>query len=156
TSMAPKDEAELRQMMWTAYRHAAAGRGPIGVRFPRGAGGGARLDAPLTELTIGVSETLREGDGVAILAYGHPAGAALEAAEILAKDGLHATRARRWPAGGGDPGGWVGGWRRTKIRGQRCERSGFPRPSSRRWPSRCRRSCSLRRPSPPIRCRTSS
>src|SRR5437867_324609 len=91
TLMAPKDEAELRQMMWTAYRHAAAGRGPIGVRFPRGAGVGATLDAPLTELTIGVSETLREGDGVAILAYGHPVGAALEAAEILAKDGLEAT-----------------------------------------------------------------
>src|SRR5438132_7399101 len=89
--MAPKDEAELRQMVWTAYRHAAAGRGPIGVRFPRGAGVGATLDAPLTELTIGVSETLREGDGVAILAYGHPVGAALEAAEILAKDGLEAT-----------------------------------------------------------------
>src|SRR5438876_351519 len=91
TLMAPKDEAELRQMMWTAYRHAAAGRGPIGVRFPRGAGVGATLDAPLPELTIGVSETLREGDGVAILAYGHPVGAALEAAEILAKDGLEAT-----------------------------------------------------------------
>src|SRR5881296_361202 len=91
TLMAPKDEAELRQMMWTAHRHAAAGRGPIGVRFPRGAGVGAALDAPLTELTIGVSETLREGDGVAILAYGHPVGAALEAAEILAKDGLEAT-----------------------------------------------------------------
>src|SRR5207253_10704736 len=91
TLMAPKDEAELRQMMWTAYRHAAAGRGPIGVRFPRGAGVGATLDAPLTELSIGVSETLREGDGVVILAYGHPVGAALEAADILAKDGLEAT-----------------------------------------------------------------
>ncbi|TMC75714.1 MAG: 1-deoxy-D-xylulose-5-phosphate synthase [Chloroflexi bacterium] len=91
TLMAPKDEAELRQMMWTAYRHAAAGRGPIGVRFPRGAGVGATLDAPLTELSIGVSETLREGDGVVILAYGHPVSAALEAANILAKDGLEAT-----------------------------------------------------------------
>src|SRR5256885_4314640 len=91
TLMAPKDEAELRQMMWTAYRHAAAGRGPIGVRFPRGAGVGATLDAPLTELTIGVSEPLREGDGVAILAYGHPVGAAMEAAEMLARDGLEAT-----------------------------------------------------------------
>jgi 1-deoxy-D-xylulose-5-phosphate synthase len=91
TLMAPKDEAELRQMMWTAYRHALAGRGPIGVRFPRGAGVGAALDAPLAELSIGVSETLREGDGIAILAYGHPVGAALEAADILAKDGLEAT-----------------------------------------------------------------
>src|SRR6266545_3010462 len=91
TLMAPKDEAELRQMVWTAYRHAAAGRGPVGVRFPRGTGVGAALDAPLAEIPIGVSETLREGEGIAILAYGHPVGAAMEAAEILARDGLEAT-----------------------------------------------------------------
>src|SRR5207247_7186563 len=77
TLMAPKDEAELRQMVWTAYRHAAANRGPIGLRFPRGTGSGVALDAPLSEIPIGVSETLREGDGIAILAYGHPVAAAL-------------------------------------------------------------------------------
>src|SRR5437867_10008598 len=91
TLMAPKDEAELRQMVWTAYRHAAAGRGLIGLRFPRGTGAGVALDAPLAEIPIGLSETLREGDGLAILAYGHPVGAAMEAAEILARDGLEAT-----------------------------------------------------------------
>jgi 1-deoxy-D-xylulose-5-phosphate synthase len=91
TCMAPKDEAELRQMLWTAYRHAAARRGPIAVRFPRGTGFGVALDTPLAELAIGVSETLREGDGIAILAYGHPVNAALEAAEILSRDGLEAT-----------------------------------------------------------------
>jgi 1-deoxy-D-xylulose-5-phosphate synthase len=91
TCMAPKDEAELRQMLWTAYRHAAARRGPIAVRFPRGTGFGVALDTPLAELQIGVSETLREGDGIAILAYGHPVNAAVEAAEILARDGLEAT-----------------------------------------------------------------
>src|SRR5205807_660042 len=53
TLMAPKDEAELRQMLWTAYRHAAAGRGPVGVRFPRGTGFGVSLDAPLAELALG-------------------------------------------------------------------------------------------------------
>ena len=91
TLMAPKDEAELRQMVWTAYRHAAAGRGPVGVRFPRGAGAGVALDAELAEIPIGESETLREGDGITILAYGHPVAAAMEAAEILARDGLEAT-----------------------------------------------------------------
>ncbi|TMG35749.1 MAG: 1-deoxy-D-xylulose-5-phosphate synthase [Chloroflexi bacterium] len=91
TLMAPKDEAELRQMVWTAYRHAAARRGPIGVRFPRGTGTGVPLDAPLAEVPIGVSETLREGTDLVILAYGHPVSAALEAAEALARDGLEAT-----------------------------------------------------------------
>ncbi|HEV8534682.1 MAG TPA: 1-deoxy-D-xylulose-5-phosphate synthase [Candidatus Limnocylindria bacterium] len=90
TLMAPKDEGELRQMIWTAYRYAAAGRGPVGVRFPRGIGVGAALDASV-EIPIGVSETLREGDDIVILAYGHPVGAALEAAELLARDGLEAT-----------------------------------------------------------------
>jgi 1-deoxy-D-xylulose-5-phosphate synthase len=89
--MAPKDEAELRDMLWTAHRHAAAQRGPIGVRFPRGAGFGVALtDAP-REIPIGVSETLREGDDLVILAYGQPVNAALEAAEALAREGLQVT-----------------------------------------------------------------
>src|SRR5919204_711519 len=91
TLMAPKDEAELRQMIWTAYRHAAAGRGPIAVRFPRGAGFGVALDGALGEIPLGTSETLREGDDVAIVAYGQPVNAALEAANLLAADGVEAT-----------------------------------------------------------------
>ena len=91
TLMAPKDEAELRQMLWTGYRHAAARRGPIGIRFPRGTGTGVPLDAPLAEMPIGVSETLREGADLVILAYGQPVSAALEAANVLSRDGLEVT-----------------------------------------------------------------
>ena len=91
TLMAPKDEAELRQMLWTAYKHAAAGRGPVGLRFPRGTGVGVSLDAPLAEIPLGVSETLRDGDDLAILAYGHPVSAALAAAELLERDGIQAA-----------------------------------------------------------------
>jgi 1-deoxy-D-xylulose-5-phosphate synthase len=89
--MAPKDEAELRDMLWTAYRHAAARRGPIGLRFPRGAGFGVALGEKPRELPIGVSETLREGDDIVIVAYGQPVNAALDAAEALAREGLQAT-----------------------------------------------------------------
>src|SRR5207302_3229368 len=84
TLMAPRDERELRQMLFTAYRHAAAGRGTVGVRFPRGVGTGARLDEPLAEIPIGTSETLREGGDLVILASGHPVNAALAPAEQLA------------------------------------------------------------------------
>jgi 1-deoxy-D-xylulose-5-phosphate synthase len=91
TLMAPKDEVELRDMLWTAYRHAAACRGSIGVRFPRGTGAGAQMPAAPRELPIGVSETLREGDDLVIVAYGHPVADALEAAEILAREGLQGT-----------------------------------------------------------------
>ena len=89
--MAPKDEGELRHMVWTAVRHAAAGRGPIALRYPRGTGVGASLDEPLRELPIGVSETLREGRDVVIIAYGTMALAALEASGRLAADGIDAT-----------------------------------------------------------------
>ena len=89
--MAPKDEAELRQMVWTAVRYAQSGGGPIAYRYPRGVGVGAALDAPLAEIPIGSSETLREGNDVAILAYGTIVGAALQAAESLAADGIEAT-----------------------------------------------------------------
>src|SRR4029078_8094730 len=89
TLMAPKDEAELRDMIWTAHRHAAAQRGaigvrvprrtgsggPIGVRFPRGTVSGVAIAASPTEIPIGVSETLREGDDIVILAYGQPVNA---------------------------------------------------------------------------------
>src|SRR5205085_10367217 len=54
--MAPRDEAELRQMVWTAVRYAGNGGGPIAFRYPRGTGTGAALDAPLTEFPIGISE----------------------------------------------------------------------------------------------------
>jgi 1-deoxy-D-xylulose-5-phosphate synthase len=89
--MAPKDEAELRDMIWTAYQHARAQRGPIGVRFPRGTGTGVVMPAAPSEVPIGVSETLRAGDDLVIVAYGQPVGAAVEAAEILAREGLQAT-----------------------------------------------------------------
>jgi 1-deoxy-D-xylulose-5-phosphate synthase len=91
TLMAPRDERDLRHMLFTAYRHAAAGRGTVGLRFPRGSGTGAPLDEPMHEIPIGTSETLREGADVAIIAYGHPVNAALKAAEMLSADGLEAT-----------------------------------------------------------------
>ena len=89
--MAPKDEAELRQMVWTAVTHAAAGHGPIAFRYPRGAGTGVALDAPLEALPIGVSETLREGGDVSIVVYGTLAQAAVEAAGLLAQEGIDAA-----------------------------------------------------------------
>ncbi len=89
--MAPKDEGELRQMLYTAYCHAAAACGPIGVRFPRGTGSGVALDTPLTPIPLGDAETLRDGDDLVIVAYGQPVNAALEAAEALAREGLEAT-----------------------------------------------------------------
>src|SRR6185503_14096648 len=56
-----------------------------------GAGVGARLDQPLEEIPIGTSETVREGNDVVIVAYGHPVTAAVGAAELLGRDGISAA-----------------------------------------------------------------
>src|SRR2546426_9665919 len=91
TLMAPKDEGELRHMLHTAVAHARAKRGPIALRYPRGAGVGANLSDPLVELAIGEAELLREGTQLVIAAYGTVVGAALAAAAELAENGIDAT-----------------------------------------------------------------
>jgi 1-deoxy-D-xylulose-5-phosphate synthase len=90
---APKDENELQHLLYTGVRHT----GPFAVRFPRGTGTGVPLDETLRELPIGKGELLREGTDAAILAYGTPVPAALEAAEALAKEGIScAVVSARW------------------------------------------------------------
>ena len=85
--MAPKDEAELRDMMLTAIEH----DGPAAIRYPRGNGIGVDISAPPKKIEIGKSETLREGKDVALLAYGSMVMPALEAATALKSDGIEAT-----------------------------------------------------------------
>src|SRR5205823_6214389 len=59
--MAPRDENELQHQLYTAIRYIDARRGPIAVRYPRGAGLGVPLDEELRELPIGRGELLRDG-----------------------------------------------------------------------------------------------
>jgi 1-deoxy-D-xylulose-5-phosphate synthase len=85
--MAPKDEAELRDMMLTAIEH----NGPAALRYPRGNGVGVDISSPPKVIEIGKAEVLRDGSEVAILALGDMVPAAKQAAEMLAKDGVDAT-----------------------------------------------------------------
>lgn len=87
TVMAPKDENELQHMVKTAV---CCGH-PISLRYPRGVGYGVAMDADLKELEIGKGETLAEGDDLAILAVGVTVYPAMEAARLLAADGIRAT-----------------------------------------------------------------
>ncbi|QID18682.1 1-deoxy-D-xylulose-5-phosphate synthase [Nitrogeniibacter mangrovi] len=77
--MAPADENECRQMLYTAYRH----DGPSAVRYPRGGGMGIEPAADMAELPIGKAELRREGRDIALLAFGSMLPAALEAGEQL-------------------------------------------------------------------------
>jgi 1-deoxy-D-xylulose-5-phosphate synthase len=77
--LTPADERECRQLLSTAYAH----RGPATVRYPRGAGTGVDTGKDLSTLPWGRGELRREGQGVAILAFGSLLQPALQAAERL-------------------------------------------------------------------------
>jgi len=86
--MAPKDENELRHMVYTGVRLAK----PVFIRYPKEPGRGLGLDKDLVEIPEGKAEVLRRGTGVLILAVGPLAYRALEAAERLAgQDRIEAT-----------------------------------------------------------------
>ena len=76
---APSDEAECRDMLYSAFLH----EGPAAVRYPRGSGPGTIESAVMRRIPIGKAQIRREGQGVALLAFGTMLNAALEAAETL-------------------------------------------------------------------------
>ncbi len=77
--MAPSDENECRQMLFTAYQLDQ----PAAVRYPRGCGTGAEVCAEMTALQLGRGEIRRRGEKIAILAFGSMLAPALRAAEEL-------------------------------------------------------------------------
>jgi 1-deoxy-D-xylulose-5-phosphate synthase len=84
--MAPKDENELQHMLKTAVDHPH----PTAVRYPRGEGVGVPMDQGLRSLPIGKGEVLRAGRELCVVALGSMVHPALEAAELLARDGVEA------------------------------------------------------------------
>jgi 1-deoxy-D-xylulose-5-phosphate synthase len=76
--MAPTDEAELADMLFTALQHP----GPSAIRYPRGIGLGVEPRENFTALPIGVAEVAQEGNDVAVLGLG----AMFPMARALAKE----------------------------------------------------------------------
>ncbi len=85
--MAPKDESELRDMLYTAVQHTD---GPVAIRYPRGSGLGVPLKLGFDLLELGKGEIVRPGRDVAILAIGSMVAPSMKASELLAKDGISA------------------------------------------------------------------
>ena len=77
--MAPSDENECRQMLYTGHQH----QGPTAVRYPRGCGLGTEVETTMTALEIGKGIIRRQGEKVAILNFGAMLGYSLDAAENL-------------------------------------------------------------------------
>jgi len=83
TICAPRDENELRHLLYTAVN---ANR-PVAIRYPRGSGSGGKLPEELRQIPIGQGELLRPGDDAVLLAIGATVAPSLEAAEKLAEAG---------------------------------------------------------------------
>ncbi len=84
TILAPKDESELRDMLYTAIYHS----GPVALRYPRGSAAGVALKPYFSKIPIGKGEVLRAGEDAAFLAVGSMVGYSVKAAEILAEQGI--------------------------------------------------------------------
>ncbi|QBD78420.1 1-deoxy-D-xylulose-5-phosphate synthase [Ktedonosporobacter rubrisoli] len=98
--MAPKDEEELRHMLYTAIYM----DGPVALRYPRGKGAGVPLGKDLVKLEVGKAELISPqklehavGSECAILAYGSTVAQAEVAARELAEEGIQvAVVNARW------------------------------------------------------------
>jgi 1-deoxy-D-xylulose-5-phosphate synthase len=86
--MAPSDEKELRNMLWTAVKY---DDGPIAVRYPRGSAVAPDEKLPFEAIPMGKPRILQEGEELLILAIGNMVGYARKATELLAKDGVRPT-----------------------------------------------------------------
>lgn len=85
--MAPKDENELRHMLYTALKL----EGPVALRYPRSVGQGVEQDEVLKELPIGKAEVLREGKDLTLIGIGPMVYTCLAAAKELRLRGVEAT-----------------------------------------------------------------
>jgi 1-deoxy-D-xylulose-5-phosphate synthase len=84
TVMAPKDENELKQMLFTALENP----GPVAIRYPRGPGVGVPLDREFNAIPLGEAEMIKEGSDLLIIALGSMVLPSVEAAAVLEKEGV--------------------------------------------------------------------
>lgn len=85
--MAPKDENELRHMMFTGLKIG----GPVFIRYPRGSGMGVKMDQDFMEIPVGSVEVMAKGAKVLILALGEMVGRAAKVVERLKQAGMNPT-----------------------------------------------------------------
>jgi 1-deoxy-D-xylulose-5-phosphate synthase len=81
----PKDEAELRNMLFTAVEHH---NGAVAIRYPRGSALGVPLKKGFDKIAVGKSERLSNGKDVAMLAVGSMVNYAQQASETLKENNL--------------------------------------------------------------------
>lgn len=82
---APMNEAELRDMMYTAQQENI---GPFSIRYPRGNGTMTEWKTVMKPMRVGTGRKVTTGEDIAILTIGHPGNFAQEAIEQLKETGL--------------------------------------------------------------------
>ena len=83
---APMDEAELRNLMYTAVQQREH---PFSIRYPRGQGVMPEWQTPMEAILVGTARTIQEGEEVAILSIGTIGNQVVEACEALAEERVH-------------------------------------------------------------------
>src|SRR3989339_1769658 len=83
--MSPKDESELRDMLYTAIMYK---KGPIVLRYPRGSALGVPVKERFDLIEIGKSEILEDGNDVAFLALGSMVNYAQKASKLLSENSI--------------------------------------------------------------------
>ena len=86
--MQPKDEEEFVDMLWTMANYNS---GPIAIRYPRGAGTGAKPKDTPKIMEIGKAEVIKHGTQVALFGLGNMCAVAQEAAKMLEAQGISAA-----------------------------------------------------------------
>ena len=83
---APMNEEELRNLMYTAQLE--SNKHPFVIRYPRGEGVLTNWRTAFKELSIGKGRKLKDGNGIAILSFGHPGNFAQAAIRELRTEGI--------------------------------------------------------------------
>jgi 1-deoxy-D-xylulose-5-phosphate synthase len=86
---APMNEGELRDLMYTAQLE--KNTMPFSIRYPRGEGTMPEWRTEMKEIKIGTGRKLKDGEGIAILSFGHPGNFAAEAIRDVKKEGINAA-----------------------------------------------------------------
>ena len=85
--MSPKDENELKQMLFSAIIYER----PVAIRYPRGEALGVPVESEFTEVPLGKWEVLKDGSDVTLIGCGPVVNACLEAARELEDEGISAA-----------------------------------------------------------------
>lgn len=85
---APMNEAELRNLMYTAQLEST--KLPVVIRYPRGEGVMPEWRTEMKEVEIGKGRKLKEGEEIAVLSFGHPGNFAASAIREVKQYGINA------------------------------------------------------------------